>query len=103
MTTKPKPGERVCEYLERCAAEALRRAGASETETADFADTLVVWFGNDCRTLRTADVAVLLNDWRVDRAEQAAICRAARRARLDAGYFGQDVSDPVYLNGSTAW
>ncbi len=104
MTTKPKAGERMSDYLERCGGEMLRRAGASESEVADFADALSIQC-NDPRKLTHSDASVWLTDWRNDRREQAIITREYRTRRIESGYTinAVPVDAPVYLNGVTAW
>lgn len=108
MTTKPRPGERVIDYVERCAAELLRRAGASETEVADYMDvfsripnyrgvtTFDGWTPSDAKTW--------LDEWRSERKRLAAYVREDRKRYISAGYLrGVPVESPVYLNGVTPW
>ncbi len=109
MTTKPRPGELVRDYVERCAAELLRRAGASESEVSDYADIFAGipnWSGvHTFRGWTPSDAALWLNEWRAERRELAQLTREDRERRINAGYAlnCSPVGAPVYLNGVAAW
>ena len=80
MTAKPKPGERMSDYLTRCVAESLRRTGASESEVSDFADILLIQCC-DARTLTPSDALCYLESWREERRMIAGRTRELRAER----------------------
>jgi hypothetical protein len=94
----------MSDYLTRCAAESLCRAGASESEVLDFADILLLQC-NDARTLTPSDALCYLESWREERRMIAARTRELRAERINAGYIinATPVNSPVYINGATAW
>ena len=93
----------MTDYLERCAGEALRRAGATDSEVADFADVMVINCGYECRELTPRAALCYLIEWRNERRLIAGNARLARARRLNAGYLGTPVDAPVYCNGGTRW
>ena len=81
----------------------LLSAAASEQE-ADF--LAEIWYADYFLLTATKPTLTLLcelaeriGDWREERREFAAVIRADRRMRLDAGYHGTPMSAPVILNG----
>lgn len=101
MTSKPRPGERYSDYLARYARELLLRAGASETESSDFCEVLVI--RTNVLKASITDAGTQLMDWRAEKRALARDIRTERRRRVDAGYLSADIDAPVFLNGDTAW
>jgi hypothetical protein len=84
----------------------LLDVGASEIEAADLAHVMML-NGWNLVSLKAEDrvknARRYLNDWRIDKRATACIVRRNRQERIDAGYRSVPVSDPVFLNGKTAW
>ena len=87
----------------------LKLAGASETEARDLAPVMFINGWSGIRATKPSekvisDAGTWLQDWRKERQGLAAWVRTERQKRVDAGYHSKiKVSDPVYLNGETAW